>query len=322
MKKPIALFVLAAALGTQSASAADNVIFGVVAKLALQWPVYAAIEKGYFDRAGVKLDIVATGGSAKAAQQLAAGAINIGEAGLPDLLRPIEQGAPMKIIAYEVAEPPYKLVGRKDVHSLAELKGKKVMIGGTKDITLIYLEALAKPAGLRASDFDLLYAGATTARFAALVSGGVDAAILTSPFDFQALGQGYSDLGSVHKVLPGLPFTGYGVNTQWGPAHRSTVVNFLRAVHQGVEWLYDPKNREEANAILIKATGAKPDDAAKTYDLFFHELHAFRRDGSMPVEGFRRLLDAVAELGDLPKPPPAPAKFMDDSYLKAAFAGR
>jgi len=322
MKKSLALVALAGALAAQSASAADNVIFGVVAKLALQWPVYAALEKGYFDRAGLKLDIVATGGSAKAAQQLAAGAINIGEAGLPDLLRPIDQGAPMKIIAYEVAEPPYKLVGRKDVHSLAELKGKKVMIGGTKDITLIYLEALAKPAGLKASDFDLLYAGATTARFAALVSGGVDAAILTSPFDFQALGQGYSDLGSVHKVLPGLPFTGYGINTQWGPANRSTVIKFLRAVHEGVEWLYDPKNRDEAVAILVKATGAKPEDSAKTYDLFFHELRAFRRDGSMPAEGFRRLLDAVADLGDLPKPPPPPAKFVDDSYLKAAFAGR
>jgi NitT/TauT family transport system substrate-binding protein len=322
MKKPIALLALVAALAAQSATAADNLTFGVVAKLALQWPVYAALEKGYFDRAGLKLDIVATGGSAKAAQQLAAGAINIGEAGLPDLLRPIEQGAPIKIVAYEVAEPPYKLVGRKEVRSLAELKGKKVMIGGTKDITLIYLEALAKPAGLKASDFDLLYAGATTARYAALVSGGVDAAILTSPFDFQALGQGYSNLGSVHQVLPGLPFTGYGVNTTWAGANRNTIVSFLRAVHQGVEWLYDPKNRDEAVAILVKATGAKPEDSAKTYDLFFHELHAFRRDGSMPTEGFRRLLEAVAELGDLPKPPPPAAKFMDDSYLKAAFAGR
>ena len=322
MNKPIAALALVAALAAQGTLAAETVTLGVVAKLALQWPVYAALEKGYFDRVGVKVDIIATGGSAKAGQQLAAGAINIGEAGLPDLLRPIDQGAPIKIIAYEVAEPPYKLVGRKDVHSLAELKGKKVMIGGTKDITLIYLEALAKPAGLKPSDFDLLYAGATTARFAALVSGGVDAAILTSPFDFQALGQGYSNLGSVHKVLPGLPFTGYGLNTTWGAANRNTVVNFLRAVHQGVDWLYDHQNRDEAAAILVKGTGAKPDDAAKTYDLFINELHAFRRDGSMPAAGFQRLLEAVADLGDLPKPPPPAAKFVDDSYLKAAFAGR
>src|SRR5205814_6614795 len=113
-QKMLAALALAAPVSVQTARAADPVTLGLVAKLALQWPVYAALEKGYFDRAGVKLDLVTTGGSAKAAQQLAAGAINIGEAGLPDLLRPIDQGAPIKIISYEVAEPPSKLVGRKD----------------------------------------------------------------------------------------------------------------------------------------------------------------------------------------------------------------
>jgi NitT/TauT family transport system substrate-binding protein len=320
MRRTVA--AIAFLLAGNAAQAADTIILGLVAKLALQWPVYVGIEKGYFDRAGVKLDLVTTGGSAKAAQQLAAGAINIGEAGLPDLLRPIEQGAPMKIIAYEIAEPPYKLMARKDARSIADLKGKKIMIGGSKDITLIYLEALVKPAGLKASDFDLLYAGATSARFAALVSGGVDASILTSPFDFQAIGQGYSNLGSVHKVLPGFPFTGYGVHTPWATANRNAVVSFLRAVHQGIEWLYDPKNKAEAVSILVKHTGAKPDDSDKSYDLFMNELRAFRRDGTIPPESFKRVLDAVAELGDLPKPPPPASKFLDDSFLKAALAGR
>ena len=305
-----------------TAQAADTITLGLVARLAAQWPVWVGIEKGFFDRAGVKLDLVFTGGSAKTGQQLAAGAINIGEAGLPDLLRPIDQGAPMKIIAYEIAEPPYKLMARKDVTSMADLKGKKVMIGGTKDITLIYLEALAKPAGLKPSDFDLVYAGATSARFAALVSGGVDASILTSPFDFQAIALGYSNLGSVHKVLPGFPFLGYGVHTPWANANRNAVVSFLRAVHQGIDWLYDPKNKPEAVDILIKHTGAKPDDSAKSYDLFMVELRAFRRDGTIPPESFKRMLDAVAELGDLPKPPPPASKFLDDSFLKAALAGR
>jgi NitT/TauT family transport system substrate-binding protein len=320
MKKIVAAIALV--VTGSAAQAADTITLGLVAKLALQWPVYVGLEKGYFDRAGVKLDLVTTGGSAKAAQQLAAGAINIGEAGLPDLLRPIDQGAPIKIIAYEIAEPPYKLMARKDLKSIADLKGKKIMIGGTKDITLIYLEALAKPAGLKPSDFDLLYAGATSARFAALVSGGVDASILTSPFDFQAIGQGYSNLGSVHKVLPGFPFTGYGVHTPWASANRGAVVNFLRAVHQGIEWLYDPKNKAEAVSVLVKHTGAKPDDSDKSYDLFMNELRAFRRDGTIPADSFKRVLDAVAELGDLPKPPPPASKFLDDSYLKEALAGR
>jgi hypothetical protein len=34
------------------------------------------------------------------------------------------------------------------------------------------------------------------------------------------------------------------------------------------------------------------------------------------------MLNAVADLGDLPKPPPPMSKFVDDSYLKAARAAR
>ena len=304
------------------AMAADTIILGLVSRLALQWPVWVAMEKGMYDRAGIKLDTVMTGGSAKSALQLAAGSTNIGEAGLPDLLRPIDQGAPMKIIAYEVAQPPYKLLARKDIKSVAALKGKKIIIGGSKDITLIYLEAMVRPAGLKPADFDLLFAGATNARFAALNSGGVDAAILSSPFDFQALDQGYTNLGSAHTVLPGFPFSGFAANSTWANANRNAVVNFLKVFHQGIEWLYDPKNKAEAASILVKATGATPEDAVKTYELFFVELHAFPRDGAIPADGFNRLLNAVAELGDLPKPPPPMAKFIDDSFLKAALAGR
>jgi len=308
--------------GPAAGRAETTITFGIVAKLAIQWPIWVAIEKGMFEKVGVKMDIVAAGGSARSAQQLAAGALNIGEAGLPDLIRPINQGAPIKIIAYEVSEPPYKLVARKDVKTIAELKGKKIMIGGTKDITLIYLEALTKPVGLRASDFDLVYAGATSARFAALHAGGVDATILTSPFDFQAIGLGYTDLGSVHKVLPNFPFSAYAVNTTWANANRAAVVGFLRAVNEGIQWLYVPQNKDEAVKILVKSIGANADDTAKTYDLFFGEIRAFRKDGQIPPAGFQRLLESLVELGDLTSPVPPMSKFVDDSFMKAALAGK
>jgi len=156
----------------------------------------------------------------------------------------------------------------------------------------------------------------------ALVAGGADAVFLSSPFDFQAQGMGFTDLGSVHKVLPGFPFTGYGVNTGWAKSNRNAVVGFIKAVHQGIDWLYDKKNRAEAVDILVKSVGAKPDDVAKTYDLFFGELQAFSRDGTIPADGFNRMLNAVAELGDLPKPVAPMSKFVDDSFLKAARTAR
>jgi NitT/TauT family transport system substrate-binding protein len=314
------LFAGAVVLGGTVAGRAETTItFGLVAKLAIQWPIWVSIDKGTFAKLGVKMDMVAAGGSARSAQQLAAGAIHIGEAGLPDLIRPIQQGAPIKIIAYEVAEAPYKLVAKKDIKSIAQLKGKKIMIGGSKDITLIFFQAMTKPHGLTAKDFDFVYAGATSARFAALHSGGVDATILTSPFDFQAIGLGYTNLGSVHTVLPNFPFSAYGVNTAWAAQNRAAVVAFLKGVHEGIQWLYDRKNKDEAVKILVKSIGAKEDDTAKTYDLFFGEIQAFRKDGAMPPAGFQRLLDALVELGDLQKPTPPMAKFVDDSFMKEAL---
>ena len=317
-----ALLAGAFGLAAIAPAAAETVTVGVVAKLALSWPLYAAIEKGMFAQADIKPDIVVTGGSAKSAQQLVAKSVHVGEAGLPDHIRAIQQGAPLKIVAYEVSEAPYRMFARKEIKSVAELKGKTVMIGGSKDVTLIYLEALVKPAGLKPADFNLVYAGATSARFAALSAGGVDATVLLAPFDFAAASQGYTDLGSVHKALPGFPFSAWAVNESWASENRATLVRFLKAYQQGIAWLYDSKNKAEAIDILVKASGAKPDDIARTYDSWIGDIRAFPKDGAMPKEGFDRMLAAIAELGDLPTPPPPMSKFVDDSYLKAAISAK
>jgi NitT/TauT family transport system substrate-binding protein len=299
-----------------------TVTMGLVTKLALSWPQYVAEAKGLFATNGVKMDFVATGGSAKTAQQLAAGAVHIGHAGLPDLIRAVEQGAPVRLIASEVAIAPYTLVGAKGIRSAADLKGKTISIGGIKDVTLIYLRAILAPSGLKHNDYDLVFAGATSARYGALASGAVQAAILAAPFDFRALGEGYTNLGTTYERLPDFPFTAYGVNHSWAERNRDAVVGFLRAYLAGIEWLYDPANRSEAIAILVKETNANPDDAAKTYDQYLRDVKVFRKDGALTEDAMRKMLQGVVELGDLKEPLPPVSKYVDNSFLKAALASR
>lgn len=299
-----------------------TVTMGLVTKIALAWPLYVGDAKGWFAENGVKLDFVTTGGSAKTAQQLAAGAVHIGHAGLPDLIRAIEQGAPVRVIAAEVAVAPYTLVGGKDIRTVSDLKGKTISIGGIKDVTLIYLRAILAPSGLARDDYDLVFAGSTSARYAALASGAVQAAILAAPFNFRALGEGYTNLGSTYEHLPDFPFTAYGVNAPWAERNRDAVVGYLRAYLAGVEWLYDPANRDEAIAILIKETNANPDDAAKTYDQYLREVKVYRKDGALTEEAMQKMLRGIVSLGDLEEPVPPPSKYVDDSFLKAARTAR
>jgi NitT/TauT family transport system substrate-binding protein len=299
-----------------------SVTMGLVTRIALAWPLYVANAKGWFAENGVKIDFVITGGSARTVQQLAAGSVHIGHAGMPDLIRAIEQGAPVRIIAGEVVRAPYTLVGAKGIRNPAELKGKTISIGGSKDVTLIYLRAIMAPSGLGHADYDLVFAGSTSARYAALASGAVQAAILAAPFDFRALGEGYSDLGTTYVHLPDFPFTAYGVNGPWATRNRDAVVGLLRSYLTAIEWLYEPANREEAIAILIKETKADPNDAVKTYDQYIRDVQVYRRDGVLTEEAMQKMLEGIVSIGDLQAPAPPASKYIDDSFLSAARARR
>lgn len=296
--------------------AQESIMLGIEAKLPIQWPYWIAEAKGMVAQQGIKVDVISTGGPAKAVRQLAAGALHMADGGLPDLVRAVDKGAPVKLVAFELAVPPYSLMAKDEIKTLSDLKGKKIMIGGNKDVTKIYLDALMKPAGLKDADYDLLFAGATSVRYAALASGAVDAAILTSPFDFKATAEGYSMLGDVSKVLPDFPFTGLGVNTDWASRNAKTVTAFLAAWKQGIEFLYDPANKQESIDILIKAIGSSPEDTAKTYDYFVRDLKVFRVDLKIPQDSFKRMLDALVGLGELDRVG-NPNRFLDMSYADA-----
>ena len=142
-------------------------------------------------------------------QQLAAGSINFAiNTGLVDPIRAIEKGAAAAIVRIEVQGPPYILLGRPSIKSMKELKGKTVSLGGAKDITRIFVERMLEADGVKPGEFDMVFAGATSARFAALQSGAVDAAILAPPFSFRAESAGFSNLGLTIDYVKDLPFAG------------------------------------------------------------------------------------------------------------------
>ena len=104
---------------------------------------------------------------------------------------------------------------------MKDLKGKLISVGGAKDITRIFVERMLEPNGVKPGEFDMAFAGATSARFAALQAGAVDAAILTPPFNFHAQSAGFTYLGNVIDYVD-MPFAGIAVNTNWAEANKAT----------------------------------------------------------------------------------------------------
>src|SRR3954452_8537262 len=261
----IALLFAAAATMGSPAGAADTIIVGSVGSTsANQWPLYAALKKGFFTAEGLAIDTVFAQSNASVIQQLAAGSTNVAtSAGLVDPIRAIEKGAPIGIVRIEIEAPPYALLARRDIKDMRELKGKTIIVGGAKDITRIFVDRMLAARGLKTGDFDYVFAGATNARFSALQSGAVDAALLTAPFNFYAESAGFTNLGFTFDDLSDMPFAGIAMNRGWASANPALAQRFLAVFTKTIAWFYDPKNREDAVGIMAEVSKLKHEDVEK-----------------------------------------------------------
>jgi ABC-type nitrate/sulfonate/bicarbonate transport system substrate-binding protein len=296
-----ALLTSATLAPAPTARAADTVSVGSVdATSANLWPLHIAIKNGYFDAANLKIDLVFAQSNASVIQQLAAGSYSVApSAGMVDPIRAIDKGAPVALVRIVIQAPPYALLAKPEIKRIEDLKGKTIIIGGDKDITRIFTERMLAPHGLKSGDYDYVFAGATSARFAALQSGAVDAALLTMPFNFFAVTAGYSNLGFTFDVLPDMPFAGMAVNRPWAEAHADVLKRFLDAYNKGVSWFYDPKNREAAVKVQMETSKIAQDDVAKAY-AFLHDKNLFEPTGEISKRKVGTVIDALRDLGDLP----------------------
>jgi NitT/TauT family transport system substrate-binding protein len=283
-----------------AARAAETVIVGMVGAVSsTHWPVYIGLTQGYYAAEDLKLDMIFIQSSAALAQQLTAGSIDLAlSTGLADPIRAIDKGSPIAIVRIEMQAPPYTVLAKPAIKRWADLKGKIISIGGPKDITRIYLERMAIPNGLKPGDYDSVFAGATSARFSALQSGAVDAAILLPPFNFYAESAGFTNLGNTIDYARELPFAGAVVGRSWAASHKATLAKVLSVHNKSMAWFSDPGNRAAAIKIMVEAGKLKEEDVARSYD-FLHKNEFFEATGRISRTKMGALLKALKDLGDV-----------------------
>lgn len=279
-----------------------------------EWPIFIGKTKKFFEAAGIQLNTVSASSTSAAIQQIAAGSGEMASGGITDPIRAIDNGAGVSLIRIHAQVPPYTVWAKPGIKTFADLRKKTVILGGAKDITRIYFDRMVQPNGLKAGDYDMVFAGTTPSRFAALQSGAVDAAILLPPFSFRAEAAGFSLIGRLGDYVKDMPFTGYAVNTKWAKANKNTVVSFFKAYQKSVDWFRDPVNRSEAIAILISEAKVDPADATATYD-FFASIDIFSQKGIVTSAAISALIKALADDKDL-QGTADPARFIDADIVQ------
>lgn len=312
----ILVAALAVLLASNAAQAQTTITAGMVAHGPPQWPQYVAQELGWFKKDNIDLRLITAGGGGVA--QVAAGSLDMAHSGYPDFSRAALHDAPVRIVLSDFIGSPYGVFAKKNINAIAALKGKLISIGGPNDITLIYIKPFLASQGLKTKDVDFVYAKAAGDRFAALVSGAVDAAILNPPTYFEAVAAGLSNLGDTKPYADGIPFTVWGANTKWAASHRDALVAFARDYRRAVAWLYDPANKERAVDILVKYAHQKPDVSSQAYDYLIQKLKLLSADGDVSDAAYAKMVDGLATIGTVQAPFPPKSAIIDGSFVHAA----
>ncbi len=306
-------FVVASSTFSQAADTVSLPVAVIGVSVSI-WPAIVGKEKGFFDEEGLHIEITTAGSSARSLQQVAAGAVDIGSSSMVDTVRAIDAGAELKTFTNSLAVGTHSLIAAKDIKSIKDLKGKRVMTGGKGDITNLWWGAAARKNDLDPNrDVELMFSGSTANRLASLYAGGIEATVLSTPQSFQAIQEGWTDLGPVAPYLGEFPMMIWHVNTKWAATHEASVVGFVKAHNKAVRYMVDPAHRQEVSEMLAKASNSSVDDALKTWDLCV-QIGAFVADGSVSPQAIQRVTETLLASGDI-KPPEKPAAAYYDGHF-------
>jgi NitT/TauT family transport system substrate-binding protein len=287
-------------------------------------PTIIGQEKGFFAAEGLTVETVITGQSAAVCQQILARAAELGLCSTSDTMQTIEAsgGAPLVIVMQETTGPLHNgLIVRSGIASYADLKGQTVMLGGPKDNTVYFFRVIARANGLGDDDYDVTYAGSSSARYAALQAGGVAASLLTDPFDYRIEQEGFRRLENLRpKYLnPGnYAGNGHSAHRDWAREHGAELVRYIRAALTAHAWMADPANEEEMFAVLGPKINITRDVFQRSYERGRGDPE-WSLDGRASPAAYEGVQRSLAELGVLQGPLSPPSRYYDMTYVEQAL---
>lgn len=279
------------------------------------WPVYVAQGLGFWESAGVEVDITVTGSSIQQIDALKKGAFDIGFQQVDHIVRGVEHGADLFIFMGQSHAPELSLIVSKDIDTIADLKGKTIVVDDARTGYSLLLKKLFEQHGLKASDTHFKNVGGSQERFDAMKNGEGSACFINPPFDRNMIAAGLKSLGTSSEFFPTYPGPIAATRRAWAREHKAELLAFIRGFNRAYAWLQDGANQAEAVRLLPARLNMPADAAAAALKRVFS-----RPRPQITEAGVAQVMDLVWVAEQFTQPKGSPAKYMDLSYLQEAGA--
>jgi NitT/TauT family transport system substrate-binding protein len=282
---------------TQPAFTVEKVNVTLPAK-SFQFVIFPiAKERGYMKQEGIDLDIVVMASTA-GIQAVLAGDMHFTGSGSSALVAVSKGNAPLKTVLAVNDQVLQWLMVRPQITSLKELKNKKIAVTGVASVATFMFKQVAPKYGLDANNDVTFIALGPGQRLAAMMSGVVDAGLLSTEDRYSALDQGMKEL----------MYLGKEVKNSWGTVATTDrfikeqprlMAGFMRATLKALRLV--KQNREAAVDAIVKFSEVKRELAERTYD---DVIGTFASNGVVDEETQKNDLDIVRLVAKVTKEVP------------------
>jgi len=299
------LAVSAPASELRAQGRADKIVFSIPSRSIAAIDLYIAKERGFFREENLDVDIVQIRGNVAVAAALS-GQVQATN-GVGTVIRALERSEiPLKILTVSLKRNLFWLVARKEITSIAQLKGKilgTTTFGGSQHTAAT---RLIRKGGLDPDkDLTVIVGGDVPAQLQSLITGAIDVAALSPPtvvlardkFHMNILGSAMEDVSNLQN--------GTAVTEKFLRENKDILRRILRARAKANRYFWE--NERGTSEVLAKFQNVDLAVARESYRL---AKPAFTADGIPSSKEVDEFLKADAELLKLKEPVPA-AKIFD-----------
>ncbi|WP_158818676.1 aliphatic sulfonate ABC transporter substrate-binding protein [Methylocapsa sp. S129] len=230
--------------------------------------LYIAKEKGYFEKAGLDVDLRIVEASSDALAAMLGGRIDVVASTIDNFTLFAGNGADLSlIVATDESSGGDGIVSKKDISSVADLKGHTVAVQMGSVSQFMLSQALDK-AGLTVGDVKTIDMKSGDAG-AAFVAGRVDAAVSWQPWLSKAAATNFGKILIDTRSMPGLIVDALAARSDFAKEHQSDFKAFVDAYFEGVDFMNkDPDAAKDIIARNLKMTKESVEASLKDVRLF------------------------------------------------------
>ncbi len=293
-------------------------------------PIFAALEHGFFERAGVRLNLETTPNSSYQAEALATGKFDIAGTAFDNVVAYTEgQGA----VAF--SEPPdffafmgatkieLALIVAPDVRTFADLRGKSLALDALGTGFAFVLYHMLEKGGLAPGSYERVAVGATPQRWESVRTGQHAGTMTIEPFTSIAAAQGFNVLDRSTNTLGDYQGGIFAARRRWAAENAPALRAYIRGYLDGLAWTLDPANKQAATELLMRRMPEiKPGVVGAVMTSLLSERSGLTPRGAVTIEGIRTALELRSRYGAAKTRLTDPYKYIDLSYYEAATNDR